>query len=103
MLEQVQNNFELFWGHFGIIILGLFHWGNQVRIIGGTRLVWRGTADPLKHNTILYPNCKNPKGKPGWGKNATGHVLLDTECNDYLFSSLLGRSGDQFARIRTTW
>ena len=43
-------------------------WGNQVRIIGGTRLVWRGTADPLNRNTILYPNCKNPKGKPGWGK-----------------------------------
>ena len=35
-------------GHF--IILACLHWGNQVRIIEGTRLVWRGTADP--DNTI---------------------------------------------------
>ena len=55
---------ELIRDHF----FGIFHWENQVGIIGGTRLGAQGTAAPQIHNTILYQVSKNPKGKPGWGK-----------------------------------
>ena len=37
------------------------HRGNQARAAGGT-------APTVVHNTILYPNSKNPKGNPGWGE-----------------------------------
>ena len=47
---------------------GIFHWGNQVGIIGGTMLGVRETAATELHNTILYQVSKNPKGKPGWGQ-----------------------------------
>ena len=82
MLGSFWDHFRIilgtFWDHFGMILelfrdhfFGIFHWGNQVGIIGGTRLGARGTAAPQIHNTILYQVSKNPKGKPGWG---TKHV-----------------------------
>jgi len=47
ILEQFRDHY-----------FGILHWGNQVRIIGGTRLGVRGTAAPGLHNTILYRNSK---------------------------------------------
>ena len=75
--DPFKKVLETFWARFGMIwelfrdhFFGIFYWGNQVGIIGGTRLGARGTAAPAEHNTVLYQNSKNPKGKPGWGKNS---------------------------------
>ena len=50
ILGYFWNHFGIclrwFWSNFGIIILGFFDWRYQVGSIGGTKLVWRGTADP---------------------------------------------------------
>ena len=57
-----------FWNHVGIIFFGFFIGGTKFSSSGEPGSSGWGTAPPNIHNTILYPNSKNPKGKPGWGK-----------------------------------
>ena len=57
ILESFWDDFGIilgpFWNQFGIIIFEFFHWGNQVLIIGGTRLVRLGEPPP-PGNTIRF-------------------------------------------------
>ena len=65
---------------FGDLFLRFFPWGDPGGIIGGTRLGVRGTAAPGTHNTILYRNSKNGKGKPGWGTSKLAETFVKSCC-----------------------
>ena len=49
------------------LIHGILNSGNQLRVLGGPCEAVGGTAGPDFTHSSLVPDCRNPRGRPGWG------------------------------------